>query len=154
MPNKTISVIRISDWAFVWDLLFGIWNLMVIIFVSGASLSPLSSVSFPADFLPDRGIGHVDQAEKKTSQMSQVSNASSGSCPGRIKFNEAKDDHEIFGRNGKKEIDVDGSVRKKPTEGEQNSIDCSRGSDDQHILIAEKKNGEYGSTDPTEEEIK
>jgi hypothetical protein len=66
---------------------------MIIIFVTRAPLRPLTLIIFAANFLSNVGVDHVDETEKKATQMSEVSDAASCSLHGRIKFKEAIDDH-------------------------------------------------------------
>ena len=66
---------------------------MVIVLVARALLVPLSLIIFAANLLSKIGVNHLDKAEEKATQMSEVSNATSCSFHGRIKFMEAIDDH-------------------------------------------------------------
>jgi len=66
---------------------------MVVILIVGTSLRPLTFIILAANFLPNVGIGHVDKAEEKATEVSEVSDAASSSFHGRIKFKEAIDDH-------------------------------------------------------------
>jgi hypothetical protein len=112
LPTGERGLFRNWNLRFVWDLGFVICNLksrkpfsqvalvknsekplMVIVPVARASLRPLTLIIFAANFLPNIGIGHVDKTEEKTTQMGEVSDAASCPCHGRIKFEEAIDDH-------------------------------------------------------------
>ena len=51
---------------------------MIIILLVGALLGPFSLVIVTANFLVNVGIGHINQAEEKTPQMSEACDATSG----------------------------------------------------------------------------
>jgi len=90
---------------------------MIIIPTPRAFLGPLPFIIFPANFLPDYWIGHIEKSEEKTAEVGEMGDASSCTFGGGEEGDEAEDDHHIFGRYGEKEIDVDGTVRKEPAKG-------------------------------------
>ncbi len=128
---------------------------MIIIFVTRTSLRPLALIVFAANLLSKIGVDHVDKAEEKATQMSEVRNASPRSLDRRDEFNEAEDDNEIFGRDREEKVDIYEPIWEEPSIGQEDSIDRSRGSDHRNpaIRIRSKKNCTDTSTDPAEEEI-
>lgn len=126
---------------------------MIVIPIAGASLRPLSLIIFPAKFLTDRRIGHIEKGDKKTAEMSEVGDAASRSFDRGKEFNQAEDDDKVFSRNGEQKIDVDQPVGKEPTKGEKESVDGSGGPDDGDALInfRSKENGTDTRTDAAEQ---
>ena len=67
--------------------------------------------------------------------MGEVGNAAPCSSPRGIdELDEAIKDNKIFGRDGKEEVDIDGSIREEPSIGQKESVDRSGGSDDRDEL--------------------
>ena len=108
---------------------------MIIIFVTRTSLGPLALIVFAANLLSKIGVNHVDETEEKATQMSEVRNACPGSLDRRYEFDEAEDDNEIFGRDGKEKVEIDEPIWKEPSIGQENSIDRSGGSDHRNPAI-------------------
>jgi len=50
---------------------------MIVSSTTRAPLAPFSSVIFAANSLSDRWVGHIEKAEEKATQMSEVSDAAS-----------------------------------------------------------------------------
>jgi hypothetical protein len=125
-------------------------NLMIIVPAPWSSLRPFPFVIFTTNFLADCWIGHIKKSEEKSTQMGEVSNATSCPRSGREEFNETKNDHHIFGWNGKEKVDIDQTIGKKPAEGEKDSIDRSRGPNYRNELIWRKDNRANTSADSTE----
>ena len=121
--------------------------------ISGPSLGPLSSVIFPAEFLSNGWISHVQDPENKASQMGQVGNASSGSLYGQIKFNEAKNDDKVLRRDRDDEVHVDGAVWEKPAKSQKDSVNGAGSPDHRNDLIRGENDRADPCTDATEQEI-
>ena len=68
-------------------------------------MRPLPLIIFTANFLPDHGIAHIEETEKKAAQMGKVSDAPSRSPHRRKEFDEAENDHHVFSWHGEEEID-------------------------------------------------
>jgi hypothetical protein len=128
-------------------------KLVVIVSVVRSFLIPFPFVVGAANFLSNVGVDHVDETEKKTTQMSEVSDATSRSLHGRIKFKEAIDDHQVFSRNREKKVDIDEPIWEEPSIGQEDSIDRSGGSDHRNELIGRNKDGANPCPDPAEEKI-
>ncbi len=126
---------------------------MVIVPIARAFLVPLSSKIFAANLLSKIGVNHVDKAEEKATQMSEVSDATSCSFHGRIKFKEAIDDHQVFSRNREEKVDIDEPIWEEPSIGQEDSIDRSGGSDHRNELVGRKNDGTNPRPDPAEEKI-
>jgi hypothetical protein len=126
---------------------------MIVILVSRASLRPLPFIIFTANFLPNHWVKHIKNTEEKTTQMGEVCYAPPCSFHGRKEFNETKNDHKIFCRDGEEKIDVDETIGKEPTKGEKYSIDGPRSSDDWDELIGSKDHCANASTDSTKKKI-
>jgi len=126
---------------------------MVIVPIARASLRPLPLIIFAANLLSKIGVNHVDETEEKATQMREVSDTASCSRPGRDELDQAKNDDKILGRDGKEKIDVDEPIWKEPSIGEEDSIDCSGGSDHRNGLIGRKNDGANPSPDSAEEKI-
>ena len=110
---------------------------------------------FSADFLPDRWHGHIEETEKQTTQMRDMSDASSASLHRGEKFDKTVEDHHILSGNREEKIEVDEPVWEKPAEGQEQSINGSRGSNHGDALI--EVGSENDRTDPccnaAEEEV-
>jgi hypothetical protein len=78
---------------------------MVVIPVIRTFLRPPPFVIFPANFLSDHWINHIEKAKDQTPQVGQVSNTAPCPRPGSVKFEEAEDNHHVFGRDREEEID-------------------------------------------------
>ena len=74
---------------------------MIRVLAIGSPLRPLPLIIFTAKSLPDRWIGHIEEAEDKTTQMGEVGHAPSRPLYRRKEFNEAENDDKVFGRDGK-----------------------------------------------------
>ncbi len=112
---------------------------MVVPSISRSFLRPLSSVGVTTNFLTKGGITHIEEAKEETSQVSEVTDAASGSSNRREEFNEAKKDDEIFCRDGEEKIDIDHPVWKEPAVGQKQSVDGSGRADDRVNLIEGRK---------------
>jgi hypothetical protein len=112
-------------------------------------------VIFSADFLPDRWHGHIEETEKQTTQMRDMSDASSASLHRGEKFDKTVEDHHILSGNREEKIEVDEPVWEKPAEGQKDSIDCSGGTNDRDSLIQirSKEDCADARTDAAEKKI-
>ncbi len=92
---------------------------MKIAAISMVSLRPLPLVVFTSNFLPDCWISHIEKPKEDATQMGEMGNTTSCALGGREELNQPEDDDHIFGRDGKKKIDVNRTIRKEPTEGKE-----------------------------------
>ena len=126
---------------------------MIIILVVGASLRPFPLVVLTTNLLPNHRVGHIEKPEEQAAQMGKVSNSSSGPLHGSKEFNEAIDDHQIFGRDREEEINVDEPIGKEPTVSKKNSVDRSRGSNNRNKLVGNEEHCTNARPDSTKEKI-
>ena len=127
---------------------------MVVVLVVGAFLRPLPSIVLAPDLLTNDGVGHVNESEDETADVRDMGDTSARSATGKVKkLEEAKDDHEVFRRDGKEKVDQDRSVGEEPSEGEEETVDGSGCPDDGESLVRTRKHGTNSRTDATEEEI-
>jgi hypothetical protein len=96
---------------------------MIIVPAPWSSLRPFPFVIVTTNFLADDRVSHIKKSEEKSTQMGEVSDATSCPRSGREEFNETKDDHHIFGWDGKEKVEVDETIWKKPAKGEEDSVD-------------------------------
>ena len=121
--------------------------------VSGPSLGPFPFVIFAAEFATDGRIGHIDHPKQKPAQMGEMGDSASRSRHGGVKFDETKNDDEVFSRDRKKKVDIDESIGKQPAKGQEDAIDGSRSPNDGDELMRGEDDGADSCPDAAEEEI-
>jgi hypothetical protein len=126
---------------------------MIIIPIIWPSLRPLPPIIFSPNSLSDRRISHMEKAEEKTAQMGEVGDTPSCPFHGGKELNQTENNHHIFSRDRKEEVDVDETIREEPTKGQEYSIDCSRSSNYGDKLIRSKDDRTDTRTDSTEEKV-
>jgi hypothetical protein len=126
---------------------------MIVLLVVRVFGGPFPPVIFTPDFPPDYRKDHVEQTEEKASQMGEVSHPAP--CPPERgeEFDQSEKDDEVFGRDGKQEVEKDGPIWKKPAKGEKDAVNCSRSSDDRDKLVRGKEDSTESGSNAAEKEI-
>jgi hypothetical protein len=126
---------------------------VIIILTVGVLGRPFPPVIFTPDGPPNYWKHHIEQPEEETSQMGEVSHPAS--CPPERgeEFDQPEKDDEVFGRDGKQEVEEDGPVWKEPAKGEKDAVNCSRSSDDRDELVGGEEDGAESGSNAAEKEI-
>jgi len=81
--------------------------------------------------------------------------SNTSSCPlyRGEEFDQTIDDHKIFGRDGEEEVDIDEPIWEKPAESQEDSVDCSRSTNDRNELVGGENHGTDACSNSTEKEV-